>query len=586
MKSTLKHKTRLSKSRLSDRTFIMDYMHIKKDLQDKIAAMLQIQIEVFHYKKALILVMDNNSVWQVLLQSDKKSYSTFLCPLPKAFGKKHILIRKDLSAAKSTLKSLFEFFNIHLLVPISTEKNYRMFMALSSAARVFTSQQTDLARFIANSISNMIMNENLVHNLENYSDRMERMLKEMGTLHEITHALESTANLDSLLEYIMKKSQAIMQAQAASLMLVVEGTNELEFKIALGPKATGVKPFRLPIGKGISGWVAQTGEAVLIADAYSDPRFDPSFDKRSGFMTKSMLVVPMIHKSKTIGVMSVLNRFDGLPFNESDKMLFTIFASQAALVIENARLLYAAIEKERLDKELQVAAEIQRMLIPQQMPALPFLDIAAAYLPCKEVGGDFYDIMQLDENRFIFIIADVSGKGIPGAMVVSNMQATLRGLLQYSTDLLSVVKRLNETIIRTTISGRFITFFIGLYDHRQSTITFVNAGHNPPLIIDDRGNIKELSTGGIFIGFTPWEYQSETVAFNQGYTFVMYTDGLVESMNEREEEFGLDALKKIITSSHQNGSATLKDEIIRQVKNHIGTKPLEDDFTLMISRRV
>jgi sigma-B regulation protein RsbU (phosphoserine phosphatase) len=564
----------------------MDYMHIKKDLQDKIAAMLQIQIEVFHYKKALILVIDNNGLWQVLLQSDKKSYGTFLCPLAKTISKKLILTRKDLTASKSALKPLFEFFNFQLLVPISTEKNYRMFMALASAVRSFNSQQTDLARFIANSISNMIMNENLVHNLENYSDRMERMLKEMGTLHEITHALESTANLDSLLEYIMKKSQAVMQAQAASLMLVVEGSNELEFKIALGPKATGVKPFRLPIGKGISGWVAQTGEAVLIADAYSDARFDPSFDQRSGFMTKSMLVVPMIHKSKTIGVMSVLNRFDGLPFNESDKMLFTIFASQAALVIENARLLYSAIEKERLDKELQVAAEIQRSLIPQQMPDLPFLDIAAAYLPCKEVGGDFYDFMQLDENRFIFIIADVSGKGIPGAMVVSNMQATLRGLLQYSSDLLSVVKRLNETIIRTTIAGRFITFFIGLYDHQQSTITFVNAGHNPPLIIDERDNIKELSTGGIFIGFTPWEYQSETVPFNQGHTFVMYTDGLVESMNEREEEFGLDALKKIITTSRHNGSASLKDEIIRQVKNHIGTKPLEDDFTLMISRRV
>jgi sigma-B regulation protein RsbU (phosphoserine phosphatase) len=415
---------------------------------------------------------------------------------------------------------------------------------------------------------------------------MERMLKEMGTLHEITHALESTANLDSLLEYIMKKSQAVMQATAASLMLVVEGSNELEFKIALGPKATGVKPFRLPIGKGISGWVAKTGEAVLIADAYSDSRFDPSFDQRSGFMTRSMLVVPMIHKSKTIGVMSVLNRFDGLPFNENDKMLFTIFASQAALVIENARLLYAAIEKEKLDRELQVAAEIQRLLIPQQMPVLPFLDISATYLPCKEVGGDFYDLIQLDNNRLIFIIADVSGKGIPGAMVVSNMQATLRGLLQYSSDLISVVNRLNETVIRQTTVGRFITFFIGLYDHRQSNLTFVNAGHNPPLIIDDHGDITELRTGGIFLGFTPWEYQSEIVRFNRDYTFVMYTDGLVESMNKKEEEFGLEALKKIITSNHRQGSALLKDEIIRQVKNHIGNRPLEDDFTLLISRRL
>jgi sigma-B regulation protein RsbU (phosphoserine phosphatase) len=562
-----------------------DQVHLKKELREKIAATFHIQIEVFHYDKVLILVLDQDSVWRVLLQSDTQSYSTFSCPPPKSGRRQKIITQTGLSA-KAPLKALFEFFNIQLLVPIISEKKYRMFMAISSPIPEFTSRQIDMAEFIASYIAHMISNEHLVQNLENYSEQMHRMLNEMGTLHEITHALESTANLDSLLGYIMKKSQTLMQAGSASLMLVVEGTNELEFKIALGPKATSVKPYRLPIGKGISGWVAQTGEALLIADAYSDPRFDPSFDKRSGFITKSMLVVPMIYKSKTIGVMSVLNRSDGLPFNENDKMLFTIFASQAALVIENARLLYAAIEKERLDKELQVAAEIQRLLIPQQMPVLPFLDISATYIPCKEVGGDFYDVLQLDDDRLIFIIADVSGKGIPGAMVVSNMQATLRGLLQYSSDLLSVVKRLNETIIRQTTADRFITFFIGLYDHRQSTITYINAGHNPPLIIDDNGAIKELRTGGIFIGFTPWDYQSETVTFDKDHTFVMYTDGLVEAMNEQEEEFGLDTLKKIIELGHHSSSAYLKDEIMRRVKNHIGIKPLEDDFTLLISRRI
>ena len=564
---------------------MINHLKLKKDLRDKITATLNIQIEVFHYEKVMILVVTQNDVWQVLLQSDKKKYSTFTCSLPKSRFKQKIISVIGLSK-KASLRSLFEFFNFQLLIPIIQEKNLRAYMAIASAIPEFTSRQINMANFIASYIANLISSENLVQNLKNSSEQMRRMLNEMGTLHEITHALESTENLDSLLKYIMKKSRVLMQASSASLMLVVKDTNELEFKIALGPKSTGVKPFRLPIGQGISGWVAQTGEAVLIADAYSDPRFDPSFDKRSGFKTKSMLVVPMIHKSKTIGVMSVLNRLDGSPFNESDKMLFTVFASQAALVIENARLLYAAIEKERIDKELQVAAEIQRLLIPQQMPDLPFLDIAAAYIPCKEIGGDFYDVIQLDNDRFIFVIADVSGKGIPGAMVVSNMQATLRGLLQYSSDLLSVVQRLNESIIRQTTADRFITFFIGLYDHQQATLTYINAGHNPPLVINENGTIQELQTGGIFIGYRSWDYQSETVPFNKNHTFVMYTDGLVEAMNEQDEEFGLDSLKKIIKSGHSNGSTYLKDEIIRRVKNHIGMKPLEDDFTLLISRRV
>jgi sigma-B regulation protein RsbU (phosphoserine phosphatase) len=443
-----------------------------------------------------------------------------------------------------------------------------------------------MGSFVANYISHIIHNDNLVQNLENYSERLQKMLKEMGTLHEITHALESSENLDSLLDYIMEKSQNVMQAEAASMMLVVPETNELEFKVVLGPKATEVKPFRLPIGKGISGWVAQTGEAVLIPDAYSDSRFDPSFDKRSGFKTRSMLCVPMIYQSKTVGVMTVINRLDGDPFNRDDQILFTIFASQAALSIENARLLYSAIEKERIDKELQLAAEIQRLLIPQTIPILPFMEIAAEYIPCKEVGGDFYDIIELDKNRYIFVVADVSGKGIPGAMVVSNMQATLRAFLEYGSDLLPIVSRLNESIIRQTTPDRYITFFIGLYDHTKSTLTYINAGHNPPILINKEGSIRELRTGGVFIGYVPWNYDIDTVKFSSNDTLVMYTDGLIEAMNEREEEFEFSNLVQTVKENINLDSNGLKEEIIQRVKQHIGSIPLSDDFTLLISRRI
>jgi sigma-B regulation protein RsbU (phosphoserine phosphatase) len=450
----------------------------------------------------------------------------------------------------------------------------------------FTDRQIEMATFSCSYISNLINNENLVQDLEGSSERMQKMLKEMVTLHEITHALESSDNLDSLLEYIMQKSQNVMSAEAASLMLVIEETNELEFKVTLGPKAQAVKPFRLPIGKGISGWVAQTGEAVLISDAYSDSRFDPSFDKRSGFKTNSMLCVPMIHQSKVVGVMTLINKLDGKPFNENDQNLFTIFASQAALSIENARLLFAAIEKERLDKELQVAAEIQNLLIPQEIPQSSYLEIAAEYIPCKEVGGDFYDIIKLDKNRFIFVVADVSGKGIPGALVVSNMQATLHAFLEYSDDLLPVVSRLNEAIIRQTTTDRYITFFIGLYDHKKSKLAFINAGHNPPLLINKKGDMQELKTGGIFIGFMPWEYEIEEIPFNKDDTLVMYTDGLVEAMDNEEAEFEMSGLKNTIKKSLSMNSDQLKQEIIDRVNDHIGAVPLSDDFTLLISRRI
>jgi sigma-B regulation protein RsbU (phosphoserine phosphatase) len=557
----------------------------KGALTSKILEVLKIQKDIFHYEEVTIISISESGICKSIVNSEGSKSKKFPHKLTFELEDNSIIYQHELSQ-KSDLYSLCEFFNVHTLFPIFQKDRCVAIMAINSALPSFTERQIDVAAFICGYIANLLDNEYLVHDLEGYSGRMEQMLNEMITLHEITHALESSENLDSLLEYIMQKSQKVMGAEAASLMLVISETNELEFKVALGPKATKVKPFRLPIGKGISGWVAETGEAVLIPDAYSDPRFDPSFDKRSGFKTNTMLCVPMIYKSKIVGVMTLINKLDGKPFNDNDQRLFTIFASQAALSIENARLLYAAIEKERLDKELQVASEIQNLLIPQSIPESSFLDIAAAYIPCKEVGGDFYDIIKLDENRFILVVADVSGKGIPGALVVSNMQATLRAFLEYSSELLPVVSKLNESIIRQTTSDRYITFFIGLYDHKKSTLTYINAGHNPPILINGSKKMLELKAGGIFIGFMPWEFEMESVPFNKGDKLIMYTDGLVEAMNGKEEEFEMKRLKKTLRESSKMNCRELKEEILIRINKHIGSEPMSDDFTLLITQKI
>jgi sigma-B regulation protein RsbU (phosphoserine phosphatase) len=555
------------------------------ELKKTILEILAIQKEIFHYHRISLIQIKNDGSCIPILDTDKIKKGSFSLTSIDDF-KPGTNILKNSIKKNSELLKLCDYYDIQAISPIFLQNKCVALMGINSPVPVFTDRQKEMATFTCNYISNLINNKNLVQDLEAYSGKMQKMLDEMVTLHEITHALESTDSLDVLLDYIMKKSQNVMQAEAASLMLVIEETNELEFKVTLGPKAKEVKPFRLPIGQGISGWVAESGKAVLISDAYSDPRFDPSFDKRSGFVTKSMLCVPMIHKSKIVGVMTLINKMDGTPFNENDQILFTIFASQAALSIENARLLFAAIEKERLDKELQVASKIQNLLIPQTIPESTFLEFAAEYIPCKEIGGDFYDIIQLDNNRFIFVIADVSGKGIPGALVVSNMQATLRAFLEYSDDLLQVVSKLNDSIIRGTTADRYITFFIGLYDHRKSTFTYVNAGHNPPLLVKAGGEMQELKTGGIFIGFMPWVYESETVIFNKHDKLIMYTDGLVEAMNADEVEFEMAGLKNAINKNLNLPSRELKEKIRSQISKHIGDMPLTDDYTLLISKRI
>jgi len=296
------------------------------------------------------------------------------------------------------------------------------------------------------------------------------------------------------------------------------------------------------------------------------------------------LCVPMIHKEKTVGVMTVLNRRDNNPFVEDDKTLMFTFASQAALAIENARLLHEALEKERLDKELQVASEIQNLLIPHQLPEIKGLEVSATYIPCKEVSGDFYDVFKLDEKRAGFVVADVAGKGIPGAMLVSTMQATLMAYLEESSDLVSIVNRLNIRTIKNTTDDRFITFFIGIYDTETSVLNFVNAGHNPPLVLKN-GNIVKLDVGGIFIGSLPWEYQTNHIKLEKDDLFVLFTDGLIEAMDDKKEEFGDDRLEDILKQKASFHPQEILEDIELKVGHHIANTKLEDDFTLVVVKK-
>lgn len=479
--------------------------------------------------------------------------------------------------------TLFNKTGADLLIPIGGGNQCSGLLAIEGKSRLAESV-IDSSRIIAGYVEHVIDKFVLIEDLKTYSQGMERLLSELGVIHEISHAFGAGHNLQTLLEFIMEKCMQLMNAEAASLMLLTAGEDELEFKVALGPKGKHVKPFRLPIGKGIAGWVAATREPVLIADAYADPRFDPSFDKKSGFKTRSILCVPMFYQDKTIGVMQILNRRDGQVFTDEDKMLFTIFATQAALSIENARLINEAIEKERMEKELQVASEIQQLVLPKILPDIPELDIAASNIPCKQIGGDYYDVRKIDANRYLIIIADVSGKGVPAALVVSTMQASLKANLNYTTNLVELTNYLNRLIVEQTTSDRYITFFISLFDTKENKLQYVNAGHNPPFIF--RGNqIVRLEGGGIPLGFMPFEYEEQSVNLDPGDMIMLYTDGLAETMNPLEEEFGEERLIQFCQNRNGDNPSTILDNLTRKLGDFREGQVLLDDLTMIIMKK-
>ncbi len=555
------------------------------DNRDAIVEILEKYNNLFGFKSLFLFNQaSDDGPWTFLQTGSGKQIKSdpALKPIPEI--ESDYLLRS--ACEDPALENFMDHFNLRIISKISIGNQADYFLlGVETNKKEISDTGKDHVDLLAGHLQNMVNNQFLNAELNKYADRTQKMISELGALHEITRSIESAQNLESLLKYIVSKSMNLMDCEAASLMIVVEGTDELEFKVVLGPKAEEVKPFRVKIGQGISGWVAKHRQPVLIPDAYKDDRFDPSYDKRSGFRTKSYLCVPLIYNNNIQGVISVLNRLDDIPFNDNDQELLTTFGSQAALAIENAKLLQAAIEKERMDKELQVAAQVQYLLLPQEIPQVTDLDISATYIPCREVSGDFYDVIKIDDNRYIFIVADVSGKGVPGAMLVSTMQATLRAYLEYSDDLLTVISRLNEKIIRNTTDDRYITFFMGLYNAKDHSFKYVNAGHNFPLLLQPDGSLKKLSVGGIFLGYRTWEYEMEAVQLDKNSGLFLFTDGLIEAMNGDEEEFGNARLETVILDNQNLSADALKEKIIEQVNQFIDARKLDDDFTLLVAKR-
>ncbi len=431
----------------------------------------------------------------------------------------------------------------------------------------------------------LLTNKRLEEDLKRKAREMQDLLEKTSALHEISRSIESLTSLDNLLQDIVQKAMHLMNAESGSLLLFTEEGDELEFKVAFGPKSKNVKPFRIKLGQGISGWVAEHGEPILIKDAYKDPRFDPSFDKRSGYRTRSFLCVPLKYKERILGVITILNRLDMEPFSEKDLELLLTFSTQAALAIENTRLLQEAIEKERLKADIKIASEIQKLLIPTELPAIEGLEVAATYIPCKEMSGDFYDVIPMKDGKWAFLMADVSGKSIPAAMLMSNFQASVRTIFQFSDDLAWIMENLNQMIMRQTTSDRYITVFAAIYNPQTNRFDYVNAGHNPPFILSKTQNIVLLNKGGIFLGVLPWKYEKTTLELKKEDLLVIYTDGLVEAMNENEEEFELSRLQTLVKKHRHQPLDRLKETIITAVRKHVGAQLLDDDFTLMLIRK-
>ncbi len=411
-------------------------------------------------------------------------------------------------------------------------------------------------------------------------------IRRLESLIDASKNLNTTFDLEQLLSIILHLATKNLNAESGTIYLIDERTKELWSEVLEGGR--GLVEIRLPIGIGISGTVAETGETINLKDASKDTRFYSGFDKRSGFKTKTMLCMPMKNRhGKIIGVFQIINKRRGA-FDREDELFLKAFSEHAALAVENARLYQSSMEVERVQKELQIAGEIQQRLLPKEIVPIPHYDIAASAQPCASVGGDFYDIISLGNNRYAFVMADVTGKGVPAALLVSTLHASLRAYIQSDTNLSELTAKLNKLVYENSPSERFITFFIMILDSSSHTLTYVNAGHNFPYLLRPQSqDIIELEAGGLPLGMLDnVNYESKQISLGHNDVLALYTDGVTEAMDKSKQQYSEERLKQALRTSLVGPARQIKDDILEDVRAFIGQEPPSDDLTLLVLKQV
>lgn len=411
----------------------------------------------------------------------------------------------------------------------------------------------------------------------------ELQLHDLAALLDVSKALSRESDLDKLLNLITHKVTEVLSADRSTLFLYDESTGELWSKIA---EQLVEKEIRFPIGVGIAGTVAQTRECENITDPYGDPRFNPAFDKQTGFRSRSILCMPMIgFNGSLLGVIQVLNKSGGGTFGRKDESLLEAFASHASVALERARLTGIAMQKQRIDEALKLAREIQMSMLPTRFPPFPerqAVGINAAVKPAREVGGDFYDFDYLDAEHLYFCVGDVSGKGIPAALFMAVTKTLIKSRTTEDRSTASILAYVNEGLNKDNDSSMFVTLFVGILDVTSGDLTFTNAGHVLPYLRRRDGSLERLDAyHGPLVGAMPgMVYREDCLAVEPGDLLLLYTDGVTEAMNFQGELFSEARLLEIMGGPEATSTAALVHHTVAAVETFERGTEQADDITV------
>lgn len=443
----------------------------------------------------------------------------------------------------------------------------------------------NLLRYLNDRETYHFVHHNLNKIIETYKrtrlfDSLERSATENEVLFEVGRQISSTLDLEIVLETILKGIKRIIDYDAAGIFIRQLDGDELEKVMTEGYDVNKLESFVNKKSQGLTAWVLEHHQPVAVPDVRLDERYYKGRDE-----TRSQITVPLYHGDDVIGTLT-LEKDDIHFYTEETIPKFMVFAEQAAVAIINAKLYRDSLRKQDLEAEMLNAGNIQRALLPKSAPEIQNLDSSVYNKPSEFVGGDLFDFFKFNGHELLMSIGDVSGKGPPASILMAVVLAGLRSQVQADREAMEYNAILNQLLCDATAPQFYATHFIAILDTKEKKIKYSNAGHFAPMIIRSNGDVQRLTKGGMVLGFLPDEiYTQDEVDLERGDLIIAFTDGLNESFDESENEFGDQRIIDIALAHQKKSASDIKNEILKAVRDFHGyDHQFDDDLTLIVMK--
>ncbi|MFQ5628128.1 MAG: GAF domain-containing SpoIIE family protein phosphatase [bacterium] len=418
--------------------------------------------------------------------------------------------------------------------------------------------------------------------LRSENAKLRRAVEELSVLNELASAIGASRNSEEVMRKIVRRSLHAAKAEQGVITLIDKNSQQpTKTLVRTITSSSEHQPFHA--NQSLVGWMIINKKFLIVNNPQNDARFKGvSWDET----ILSLVCVPLMVKSQMIGVLTLYNKKDKKDFTDEDQRLLSIIAGQSAQVIENARLYEEEKALLSMKEELRLAYEIQITLLPKEQPEISGYDIAGKSIPAQNVGGDYFDFIPVDTERIAICLADITGKGMPAALLMANLLATIRGQTLANLSAGPCLDQSNILLYQSTDSQKFATLFYSILDFRNHTLNYSNAGHNDPLLFSENHETKSLHKGGIMLGALPgMSFEEENIPFQKGDLLVLYSDGITEAEDENEDEFGEDRLLRTVQKNRSQSANELIETIIAEVRSFAGEMPQSDDMTLVVIKR-